>query len=78
LKNSIYKKQRCDEELLLKIVLHIKQLRKEKKVSQMEFYYDTNIHIGRIESKRVNVSVSVLYDICTYFGISLEEFFLKV
>lgn len=38
-------------------------------------YIDTNIHIARIETAKVNISVSTLKAICDYFGISLAEFF---
>nr|WP_239403258.1 MULTISPECIES: helix-turn-helix transcriptional regulator [unclassified Alistipes] len=36
---------------------------------------DTQIHVARIETAKVNISVSTLDAICRYFGISMEEFF---
>jgi transcriptional regulator with XRE-family HTH domain len=69
------KKQRCNTELLLKIVKRIKQLREERHISQVVFYYDTEIHIARIESGKTNITVSTLKDICDYFNITLVDFF---
>ncbi|OUN77730.1 transcriptional regulator [Alistipes sp. An116] len=68
-------KQVRNQELLLKIALKIKQLREEKGVSQEIMYMDTQIHVARIETAKVNISVSTLDAICRYFGISMEEFF---
>ena len=69
------KKQRCNRELLLKIAKKIKQLREEKDISQDMFYIETDIHIARIETAKLNITVSTLQDICDYFEISLLDFF---
>ena len=69
------RKQRCNTELINKIVKKTKQLREEKGISQDTFYADTEIHIARIETGKVNITVSTLKDICNYFSISLSEFF---
>jgi transcriptional regulator with XRE-family HTH domain len=69
------KKQRCNKELLLKIAQRIKQLREEKGISQEVFYIDTDIHIARIETGKLNITVSTLQSICDYFEISLMDFF---
>jgi transcriptional regulator with XRE-family HTH domain len=67
-------RQRRNEELLLKIAKKIKQLREMQNVSQDTFYIDTDIHIARIETGKINITVSTLQDICTYFNISLSDF----
>jgi len=67
-----------NNELIKKIALKIKALREEKGISQEDMYNDTDIHIGRIESARVNITVSTLDRICQYFGVSLGEFFKKL
>jgi transcriptional regulator with XRE-family HTH domain len=72
------KKQRCNKELLLKIAQRIKQLREEKNISQEVFYIDTDIHIARIETGKLNITVSTLHDICGYFEISLSDFFIDM
>jgi transcriptional regulator with XRE-family HTH domain len=61
--------------LLKKIASRIKVLREKKEVTQEQFYYDTGIHLGRIETGNMNVTVSTLDMICRYFDLSLEEFF---
>ena len=68
------KKQRCNRKLLLEIAQKIKQLREEKGVSQDVFYIDTDIHIARIETGKLNITVSTLKAICEYFEISLYDF----
>lgn len=71
-------KQRCDTVLLSRIANRIKQLREEKNVSQEVFYLDTDIHIARIETGRINVTISTLNAICECFGMSLTDFFRGV
>jgi len=63
-----------DTKLLQKIALVIKQLREERELSQEEVYNETNIHIGRIETAKANLSVSTLAALCKYFKIKLSEF----
>ena len=71
-------KQYQDEVLLKSIILTIKELRKEKGVTLETFYFDTGIHLARIEQGKTNISISTLAKICAYFEISLVEFFVKV
>lgn len=61
---------------LLQAIAHrIKQLRKSRGITQVSFFLDTNIHIGRIETGKVNISISTLQEICTHLKISLAAFF---
>ena len=69
------KGQLKNDELIKQIVLLIKQLREERDLTQEDVYNDTGIHIARIESARVKVSISALHSLATYFEMSLEEFF---
>ena len=64
-----------DEILLQKIAARLKSLRVKKGVSQEEIYNQTDIHIARIETAKVNISVSTLSKLCSYFGITLSQFF---
>jgi transcriptional regulator with XRE-family HTH domain len=64
--------------LLKDIAIVIKQLREAKDVSQETVYNEINIHIGRIETAKANLSVSTLAALCDYFGISLSEFLKRV
>ena len=63
-----------DEIVIQKIVDKIKKLRAQHGVTLEQFYNDTNIHLSRIESEKVNMSVSTLSAICKYFKISISEF----
>ena len=67
-----------DTKLLHKIALVIKQLREENNLSQEEVYNETNIHVGRIETLKANLSVSTLSSLCRFFKIKLSEFHKRV
>lgn len=67
-----------NNELLEIIVLCIKELRKDKSITLEAFYFDTGIHLARIEQGKQNISVSTLSKICDYFQISMSEFFKLV
>ena len=64
-----------NQPLLKKIALRLKELRLAQNVTQEHLYNETEIHIGRIETAKVNISVSTLSRLCKYFGISITEFF---
>ena len=64
-----------DKVLIRKISLKIKEIRILKGITQEQFYYDTGIHLARIESGKANVSVSTMNFICKYFDTTLEDFF---
>ncbi|MCU0339320.1 MAG: helix-turn-helix domain-containing protein [Spirosomaceae bacterium] len=64
--------------LLQKVALRVKSLREKHGVTQEVFYFDTNIHIGRVETAQVNITISTLDVICQYFNVSLEEFFSEL
>lgn len=68
-------KKARNTKLLKKVALRIKQLRKEHKITQEVFLYDTGIDIGRIESIRRDISLTTIDRICKYFNISISEFF---
>lgn len=62
-----------DEVLLGKIIARIRKLREQHGVTLEEFYNDTNINLARIESVKVNISISTIGAKCKYFNISLSE-----
>lgn len=68
-------KQFQNIELLEKIVACIKQIRKSKNITLEVFYFDTGIHLARIEQGKQNITISTLSKICEYFEISLSDFF---
>ena len=53
-------------------------LRDARNLTQEEVYNDTNIHVGRIETAKANLSVSTLATLCKYFKIRMSEFHERV
>lgn len=64
-----------NQDLLDRVGKQIRKLRKEKGITQEDFYNDTNIHIARIEIGKVNISISVLEAICNYLEINIVDFY---
>lgn len=69
---------RRDTELLQAIAARLRKLRKERGLSQIDVYIDTDIHIGRVERGMTNITVSTLSLLCEHYGISLREFFMGI
>jgi transcriptional regulator with XRE-family HTH domain len=67
-----------DKKLLQKIALVVKELREEVDLSQEDVYNETNIHIGRIETAKANLSISTLSALCKFFKIKLSDFLKRV
>ena len=70
--------QSTNHKLNRAIAKRIKQLRKQKNVTLEVFYFDTGIHLARIEQGKTNITVSTLQNICEYFEISLSSFFTEI
>ncbi|MBS1511072.1 MAG: helix-turn-helix transcriptional regulator [Bacteroidetes bacterium] len=64
--------------LLKKIAITVKSLREQLGVTQDDVYIATNIHVGRIETAKINLKISTIAALCTYFKISLVDFFKEV
>jgi DNA-binding XRE family transcriptional regulator len=75
---SLLMSQLRDIKLLKKMAIVIKELREEAGLTQEEVYNEINIHIGRIETAKANLSVSTLSALCKYFRIKLSDFHKKV
>jgi transcriptional regulator with XRE-family HTH domain len=67
-----------DKKLLQNIAVVVRELRTKAGLSQEDVYNETNIHVGRIETAKANVSVSTLSALCKYFKIKLSDFHSKV
>ena len=70
--------QMTDDKLLISIALVLKELRESRGVSQHDVYFETNVHIGRIENRRINPSVSTLAVLLKYFKIKTSDFYAMV
>ncbi|TXN36085.1 helix-turn-helix transcriptional regulator [Flagellimonas hymeniacidonis] len=64
-----------NEQLLTNLAKRVKELRKNKGVTQEDALNDTGIQFSRIEQGKRDVQLSTLHKICEYFEISLKEFF---
>ena len=67
-----------DKDGLTQLGQHIKELRKEKNISQEQLAYTANVslsQISRIEGGKHNTSFSTLISICKAFNITMNEFF---
>lgn len=64
-----------NEDLLKKMAARLKSIREKAGVTQEQFFNDTGIHLARIETGNSNITISTLDAICTYFNISIEQFF---
>lgn len=71
-------KQLQNIELIERIVSCIKEIRRSKNITLETFYFDTGIHLARIEQGKQNISVATLSKICGYFEIKLSDFFIMV
>jgi len=66
-----------NDKLLQQISTQLKLLREKKGLTQEDVYNDTGVHISRIETSKVNITVSTLDALCKYFDISLSSFFMN-
>lgn len=67
-----------DDILLQKIADRIRSLRNEASISQKELQNITDINIDRLETGKINITVSTIKKLCDYFRISLSEFFQEM
>jgi transcriptional regulator with XRE-family HTH domain len=54
------------------------EIRNLRGKSQYQVYCDTGVHIGRLESEKVNITVRQLHLLCVYYGTTLSDFFLPL
>jgi transcriptional regulator with XRE-family HTH domain len=81
MKNGDGKELHCDEvritdaELMQKVAKRIKLFRESKNISQAVFYYETKMHIGRIETGSQNLTLSTINSICNCLGVKVSDLF---
>jgi predicted transcriptional regulator len=56
-----------DQVLIDSVVIALKQLRENARLTQENVYNDTGIHIARIETGKINISLSTLNALLSYF-----------
>jgi len=63
-----------NQELLLTLAKRLKELRKQKGVTQEDVYNDTGIHVARIEQGKRDISYTTLCRLADYFEVGIERF----
>ncbi len=74
----VRRKQRRDEILLQKIILRIKELRSTHDHSQEKLQEATGLNIPNLESGENFPNLTTISIICTYYNITLAEFFAPI
>lgn len=69
------KAQRRNEILHKKIVDRLRDIRKQRGLTQEDVRFDLDINIGRVEIGKHSITISTLACLCEYYGVSLCEFF---
>lgn len=67
--------KKYNAELLSWLAARIKELRVQKDLTQLQCFHETNVHVGRIEQGKRDISFTTLIKLCDYFNITPEEFF---
>lgn len=63
-----------NNEILLTLAKRLKELRKQKNVTQEDVYNDTGIHVARIEQGKRDISFTTLCKLAEYFGVNINSF----
>lgn len=77
LRHFYFMAQRHDPHLQTQLAQKLKVLRAQKGVSQQQVYNDTDVHIGRIETGKMNATINTIAILSRYFGLTLAEFFAE-
>lgn len=62
-----------NKKILLTLANRLKELRKQKNVTQEDVYNDTGIHVARIEQGKRDVAYTTLCRLADYFEVSLDS-----
>ena len=72
---KLRKPKRTNPALMKSVAQRLKEIRVEKGFSQEYVQENTDLNLSRQESGKVNVSLVTLEILCTYYGLTLAEFF---
>lgn len=72
-------KGQVKNELLVKdVVVLLKKIRVDRKLTLEDVYNDTGIHIARIESAKTNITLSTLQSLLNYYDLKMVDFFSQL
>jgi transcriptional regulator with XRE-family HTH domain len=74
------KEHNINEQLILKTKIELLTIRREKNLTQEHVYYETGIHIGRLENKHyiMNINITTLQTLCNIYKITLGDLFKRI
>lgn len=64
------KKQRRNDFFIGQVVAGLRAARLERKLTQENVRFDTDLNIARIESGRHSISLTTIADLCDYYNFS--------
>ena len=67
-----------DKETLKAIALGLKEMRNERNIAQDQFFFDTGIHIARIETGNVPLTFQKLETICKHLDVNVVDLLSKI
>jgi transcriptional regulator with XRE-family HTH domain len=70
--------QRRDNKLAQQIFDKFRTIRKARGLTQSAVYEDTGVDVKTYESRSVNPSIATIAILCSYFEITLEDFFKDI
>lgn len=68
-------RERKETDFLIAVGKKLREIRESKSYSQEYVYENTKINLDRVEKARTNYTLSTLYILCNFYGITLDEFF---
>jgi transcriptional regulator with XRE-family HTH domain len=63
------------EQFLKKVAQRVREIRLKAGYSQEDVYFESGIHVGRIELGNRDISITTLHKLCLFFDVSPGEFF---
>jgi transcriptional regulator with XRE-family HTH domain len=72
------KGQMKNEHLVKDVVVLLKKIRLDRKLTLEDVYNDTGIHIARIESAKTNITLTTLQSLLNYYEVKLVTFFSQL
>ena len=72
------KKQRRNDFFIGQVVAGLRAARLERKLTQENVRFDTDLNIARIESGRHSISLTTIADLCDYYKITAGDLFRNI
>ena len=70
--------KQLNNESLNRVIVELIKIRKAQRLKQKDMYFDTGIHIVRIEAGNFDITLSTLKKITNYYSTDLTTLFKKI